>query len=478
MNSDVVSDDRNTLLPPRQNGSYKFQLEFALLILLFSYNLSANILPNQLLIAACLYDGFDFENCSQLNSNNESKAIEEAIQPQVAEITMVTNLMHSIFPAFVSLLLGPWTDKFGRRKALIFVFVGYSISLIGFSVVSTLADLQPVISPWIYVLPHFPVIFTGGYMTLLLLSLCYVTDTSDESNRSTRLTFIEIITFCGFISGKLVSSFMIDRFGASVIFHIASISATIATIFIIFFLHESNHEVEDSSGISQLRELMSPKPVIEMIKTCFKRRDGKDRKILWCAMFVIVLTVSTYHGSFSVFYLFLREKFRWTLKDASLFQTFTSVLTTAGCIIGIAIFKKILNISDILLVLFSIISSLLEHSLQAFAEKPKTMYISVIIGTFSNLTGPMCRSVVASLIPHSEIGKVYSFISALESLSTLIASPLYTMIYDATFKTFTGAFLLLTSSIYLVIFLISVFIFRMMKQREITFNSNYTVVQS
>lgn len=472
MNSDV-SGDQNALLPPMQNRSYKYQLEFALMLLLFSYNLSTNILPNQLLKACCLFDGFDFTNCSQLNSNNVSSAIEDVIQPQVAHITMVTNVMHSVIPAIVSLLLGPWTDKFGRRKALIIIFVGFSMSLIGFSIVSTVADLRPVISPWIYVLPHFPAVLTGGYGTLLLLSLCYVTDTSDDFNRSTRLTIIEIIMFGGFISGKLISSFMIDRTGASVIFHIASLSAIIATIFIIFFLYESNDKVEDTSGLSQLRELISPKPIVEMIKTCFKQRENNDRKVLWCAMFVVVCSVCTYHGSFSVFYLFLREKFRWTLKDASLFQTFTSVLTTAGCIIGITIFKRILKITDVLLLSFSITSRLAEYSIQAFAEDPITMYISVFIGTFSNLTGPMCRSVIASLIPHNEIGKVYSFISALESSSTLIASPLYTMIYDATFKTFTGAFMLLTSSVYMVVLVISVFICRMMKQRERTLNSNY-----
>lgn len=331
MDSSAGSDEERVLLPERQTQkSYKFQLEFSLFLMLFSYNVTANILPNELLKATCLYDGFGTYNCSNLNSHNVSKEIEDVIQPQVAEITMVTNLMHSIFPAFICMLLGPWSDKFGRRPALIGVFVGYALSLIGFSIVSTFADFQPVINPWIYVLPHVTAILTGGYGALMLLSFCYVADTSNESTRSSRLTIIEMIMFFGFIFGKLSSSFLVNRVGASVIFHIASAGATISTIFIIIFLHESIEKAtEQQSCESAARELLSLRPALEMIKTCFKRRENSnDKSILWCAMFVIVLSVFTYHGSFNVFYLFLREKFHWTLQDAAVFQTFTSVLTT------------------------------------------------------------------------------------------------------------------------------------------------------
>jgi MFS-type transporter involved in bile tolerance (Atg22 family) len=100
------------------------------------------------------------------------------------------------------------------------------------------------------------------------------------------------------------------------------------------------------------------------------------------------------------------------------------------------------------------------------------MYISVIAGIFSNLMAPMCRSVIASLVPHNEIGRIYSFISAFESVSSVISSPLYTFVYEKTYKTFTGAFLLVTAVINFINLMLSIFIFKSTKQRENILNSH------
>lgn len=37
---------------------------------------------------------------------------------------MAISLLESIMPAFVSLFIGPWSDKFGRRPILLTVFTG------------------------------------------------------------------------------------------------------------------------------------------------------------------------------------------------------------------------------------------------------------------------------------------------------------------------------------------------------------------
>lgn len=52
------------------------------------------------------------------------KDIETKIQPYVANIIMAGSLITSILPAILSLLLGPWSDKFGRRPVLIATFAG------------------------------------------------------------------------------------------------------------------------------------------------------------------------------------------------------------------------------------------------------------------------------------------------------------------------------------------------------------------
>lgn len=52
------------------------------------------------------------------------KLIETQVQPYVARILMARSLLESIIPAIVSLFIGPWSDKFGRRPIVLTTFTG------------------------------------------------------------------------------------------------------------------------------------------------------------------------------------------------------------------------------------------------------------------------------------------------------------------------------------------------------------------
>lgn len=52
------------------------------------------------------------------------KRIEIEVQPYVAKILMARSLLESIIPAIVSLFIGPWSDKFGRRPIVLTTFTG------------------------------------------------------------------------------------------------------------------------------------------------------------------------------------------------------------------------------------------------------------------------------------------------------------------------------------------------------------------
>jgi len=93
------------------------------------------------------------------------------------------------------------------------------------------------------------------------------------------------------------------------------------------------------------------------------------------------------------------------------------------------------------------------------------------------LISPMCRSLIASIIPSNEIGKVFSITSSFEAVSSLIASPLYTYIYTKTFITFAGAFYLLTGGIFVINMLLAYCVWNMKRTRESLMNP-YTQIES
>lgn len=59
----------------------------------------------------------------------------------------------------------------------------------------------------------------------------------------------------------------------------------------------------------------------------------------------------------------------------------------------------------------------------------------------------MCRSVISSVVANDEVGKLFALVTSLESLTPLIASPLYSRLYKATITTIPNAFNILSASL-------------------------------
>lgn len=480
----MESDDQNILVASNANEAQgheklrKFRLEPALLLLFFGYNLSSVIIPNQLLKQTCLKDGFNATDCDSLGiMNNATKEIEEIIQPEVAKILMTTSLLNAIIPAVLSLFLGPWTDKFGRKKVICATFFGFTTTLALLTVISFISDQRDMINPWIYVYPYIPMIITGGWPTMIVSILCYVTDLSNEKNRSSRLALIEMIIFLGVLLGTFSSSFVLKIVGPTLMFVISTGCALVASVYIVVAVDESVAVIEPASACEQIKELCSPAPVVEMMKTCFKRRSFKERRILWCLITILMFTVFTMNGTSNIFYLFVRQQFHWTLKQATMFDSINIFVAIIGVFVGVSVMKKALSFSDISLAFVAIVSMLGDSVMKAFAQTSLEMYAASGIWLFKILTAPMCRSLIATVVPNNEIGKVFSIASSFEAVSSLIASPLYTFIYSTTFKTFAGAFYLITAGVYVINLVLIYCVFRMKRTRESLINP-YTQINS
>lgn len=307
--------------------------------------------------------------------------------------------------------------------------------------------------------------------------LCYVTDLSTEANRSVRIAIIEILVFVGVLFGTASSSFILASTSATTVFLIATICATIASVYALIFIEESVQVIETATACEQIKQLLSPTSVVEMLKTCFKRREFKERRILWSLITILMFSIFVLNGSGNVFYLFVREKFNWSLKDATLFDSTNLLISIIGCTIGLVVLKKMLKFSDSSIAIIAIVCALGDSTTKAFAQNGQQMYITSAIFIFKILTAPMCRSLISSVIPNTEIGKVYSIASSFEAVSSLVASPLYTLIYMKTFKYFAGAFYLITAGVYTINLILIYCTVRMRRTRESLMNP-YTQIDN
>jgi PCFT/HCP family folate transporter-like MFS transporter 1/3 len=152
-------------------------------------------------------------------------------------------------------------------------------------------------------------------------------------------------------------------------------------------------------------------------------------------------------GTSNIFYLFEREKFNWTVKDANLYDSATMTISIFGTLSGLFVLKHLLKVPDIIIIVVSLGSKIAATVVITLATLWWHLYFASMIGFIGSLYGSMCRSMISQSVERHEIGKIFAVTTALEAVSTLIAAPFYTFIYTKTYKNFASAFNLITIAI-------------------------------
>lgn len=434
-NTIIAKEDR---LSKQQN----YYIEPVVFVMTFAWQLAIAFVPNLLLKQACLHRGYDPKSCSNLNTDDDTKKIEDIIQPEVAKILMVMSINSSVIPGIVSLFVLPWSDKYGRKKVICATLVGHAASLGLLVFFATLTESSKTMSPWIYVIGGIPNALTGEVSTFRMATLCYITDRTKASNRLSRFFFVEVFTHFGMLSATALCSL---RFvvGVPLTVIIASFTLTTATaIFTTKTLPEKNFDHENHQNMT--RDLFSLKFMTEPLKTCFRPRPAHERSILCWLLLLMTFYSFKVNGTLTVFYLFLREKFNMDLNDFAKLRTAVTLTSIFGSSIGLLILKNILQLEDASLAVVAIISNFAESFIFMTAKTVQTLYIALFVCSLKSLLLVVYRSLISAHVPNDELGKVFSFTNFIEFGSTLIGTTAYTFVYSKTLLSYPGAFYLLT----------------------------------
>lgn len=91
------------------------------------FRTTAPVITNHITYRACRSELNESEEvCRQLERKEDglnSKELETRVQPFVAEYSSYKVVIESLIPAVMSLFIGAWSDKHGRKKV---IFLAYS----------------------------------------------------------------------------------------------------------------------------------------------------------------------------------------------------------------------------------------------------------------------------------------------------------------------------------------------------------------
>lgn len=395
-----------------------------IILLLIALSMSGTLLIDLIVYRTCLTMlKLNDTECSLLRNNGSSEEahrINSMAQPYAALIVMSKSFMESISPSFLLLFLGPWSDKYGRKPVMLSGYISTSLTYL---LLSVMANWDVV--PWYLLIAYIPTALLGGINVLILASMCYITDITNDNDRAWHLAWLDALISVGLLIGLLSGPMIFDVYGYNAVFSVATVLCSLATLYILFFVPETIQS--QTSGINKIFDFTLIKSLID---TCVRKRDGFNRSLVWSCIACLTFLLVVFEGNLAIGYLFASARLGWTVEKYSVYVAADVTMGVLGTISGIKLMRKYAGFPEAVIAIISVTSSCGSALVRAFTWQSWHMYLSVVLGMFSNISRPMIRAILSKTVPVQDTGKVFSLASFLETLLPFAAASLYTFLYS------------------------------------------------
>ncbi|KAH1006695.1 hypothetical protein HUJ05_007403 [Dendroctonus ponderosae] len=455
--------------------AFRITVEVPAFLTFVAFLIADSVNTNLMIYRTCYVTlGYDKHNCSLLGISNATRKLEQLVQPHADIIIMTKTLIDQITAAILCLFVGPWSDTFGRKPILALnlavacdkdrlaaMVTTWSISLwctagqptdglsvlqgyTAMSLVMVVFSAVETASPWFMMTCSIPVILTGGGATLLTVFLAYLTDITSESERGFRMGVLEVTLAAAVLIGSASSSYVFSATGYMAVYGIGAALCFLALLYTVFLLPESLQEPETAG---RLKGLFRGRNLSGMFWTSFKNRPQYNRAILLSLVLALALFFVIVAGDGSVMFLFMREKFHWTLRQYTWYNTASNLMFISSTCFVVYIVHHKLHVKESWIVFLGFISLTAGALIQGLAQVDWLIYAAAVVKLPSGGLSPMTRSLLSKLVDSAEAGKIFALITVIQNALGLIGSPIYINLYNATLSTNPSVFNYLTSGI-------------------------------
>ncbi|KOB71162.1 Adenylate cyclase, partial [Operophtera brumata] len=237
---------------------------------------------------------------------------EKNVQTMVATMTAWSYPLQTALPGILTLFLGAWSDRTGNRKTFMMLpIIGKIIATLGV-ILSTVFFFQVGLSETA-IIEGIPPALAGGRVAMTMAVYSYITDITNESERTFRLGIITAILTLSRPIGLALSGYMTHRFGYYGIFTVACVFYVVGFIYIVLRLKPTTKKTVDNEEKQSCFSLFCFSDLVATVNVAFKRRQGTRRMQIFLILFAYMFIVGPVLGSFITIYLFTK---RWNMEDS------------------------------------------------------------------------------------------------------------------------------------------------------------------
>ncbi|KAJ8732266.1 hypothetical protein PYW08_014996 [Mythimna loreyi] len=416
---------------------------------------------------------YSTEVCDALNSRQTENYTleEEEVQKVTASVTLWKNIVQTVFPVIIMLFVGAWSDKTGKRKAIIMLpIVGEVLSCLGLILNTYFFSLPIQVLAFAEVI--FAAIVGGGYTNSIGV-YSYIGDITNDEDRTFRMGLVTTCSYIGYPIGSALSGVLFAWMGYYGVFAVALAFHLFNLIYGYTYLKEPRQRAEKKIEIKKhekkcfLREFFDVSLVSDTFMVAFRKGPG-NRRLLICLLLIVMCVIyGPMSGEGTIMYLFTRYKFHWDDVQYSMWSTYVIVTNMAGTFFSVTLFSNYMKLDDALLGLISNMSKICAAFVYAFASTTWQIYLAPAIDMLSGISFIAIQSISTKLVDGEEFGKLNSLFGLVEATVPLIYGPLYSRVYMATINIFPGTVYILGASLTLPAFAIFGWLYYQHKKEKI-----------
>ncbi|XP_066957091.1 lysosomal proton-coupled steroid conjugate and bile acid symporter SLC46A3-like [Macrobrachium rosenbergii] len=383
------------------------------------------------------------------------------IQKTATTVMMAQEVVANIPAVLYVLVLGTWSDKYGRKLPMLLPFVG--------SFLASLIYMANAYAWWLpaelIILAGIPQGLSGGLITLLMATYAYISDISDHRSRTLRMAFLDFVMFIGTPLGLYLSNVIFNRFGYKGVFTISSSAFLLGLIYILIRIEDSRGPWAEPSTDphrrpsvrnQMLKDLFDLSKIKKSLAIAVRRRENHRRARIFSLMVAMCLLLFIL-GGHQLKYLYTKAKFNWTYEQFVNLSIYDIVLGSVGTSLILPVLSYHLRMPDTALGLIGCISKMIGLLLIAISPVPWFLYLAATLSFMAGLPLIVTRAVISKLVPQEEVGAIFSLLASWEAIVPLISAPVYTFVYNVTVATFPGTIYFVSAAATAVSLLIYLF---------------------
>ncbi|XP_068708806.1 proton-coupled folate transporter-like [Montipora foliosa] len=360
--------------------------------------------------------------CGSKPLNDSMQKLEKEVQSYASYVQLGT-VMISTFPSIViTLLMGGWTDKVGRRPALILPVVGIALDA-GVVLIVMYAKL-PIYFLFVGALIHG---LFGCYTTILFACMSYIVDTTEKGQIAFRLGILEFLVLLGGMAAQLSSGFWIENLGFFAPYWFILGCELFAVIYAVFFVPESRCRSNEETG-----KLFSLDNFKSSWRVYAKAVGARKRNLILLTLCcgVVSLSVRGISGALSLFMLY--SPLCFSPEYVGYLLAFWNSLQGVGGVVTIKAFGMCL--SKVNIVRISFLSYLGFLVFFGFSTSLLMVFFSPLIGILGGAVSPVLRAMMSEIVSADDQGALFSATGSVETLFTYLGALILNSLYAKSLK--------------------------------------------